>query len=264
MLNKNEILSKLNQVPYWFQHFEVAPGIFTPGLNPVLEFCDRLQLPKDLTGMTVLDVGAYDGGFSFECERRGASQVVAYDLLKPTETGFSIAKEILGSSVEYVQGSVYKLDPDIIGTFDIVLFAGVLYHLRHPLLAIDLLRTVTRKFCLVETQVIDHCFVTSEGMKPLSQVAPYLQGNPSPICQFYEHAELNGDPSNWFSPNIVAVMAWFRSAGFNTKHLDTWGSRAAFRADVVPGTPPFLEKANSYEGRVSDDPNLSIEVVGKV
>ncbi|MFN6531314.1 class I SAM-dependent methyltransferase [Nostoc sp. ChiSLP03a] len=255
MYDKDRILAHLNQVSYWFQYFEVAPGIFTPGSNNVVDICDKLQIPKDLTGMSVLDVGAYDGGFSFECERRGALRVVAYDLPEPSQTGFNVAKEILGSKVEYVRGSVYKLDSNQIGTFDIVLFAGVLYHLRYPLLACDRLRLVTKSLCYIETQVIDNWFVTPNGTVSLSQVAPKCVS--LPICQFYEHAELGNDTSNWFSPNIAAVLAWFRSAGFDINHLTSWGGRAAFRAEVAPGLPSY-QQSISYEGLVSGNSQLSI------
>ncbi|MBW4668612.1 MAG: class I SAM-dependent methyltransferase [Cyanomargarita calcarea GSE-NOS-MK-12-04C] len=255
MDSKEAIIQKLNKISYWFQYFEVAPGIFTPGANNVEYICEQMHLPKDLTGMSVLDVGAYDGGFSFECERRGASRVIAYDLPDPNSTGFNVAKEILASNVEYVRGSVYKLDPKEIGTFDIVLFAGVLYHLRYPLLACDRLRSVTEKFCFIETQVIDNWFVTPDGVVPLSKVAPKYTS--LPICQFYEHGELGNDTSNWFSPNIAAVLAWFRSAGFDIKHLSSWGGRAAFSAEVLSGLPQY-QQSISYEGMVAGNSKLSV------
>lgn len=255
MNETNKIIQKLNEVPYWFQKFEVAPGIFTPGANDIVYVCDQLKLPQDLTGMSVLDVGAYDGGISFECERRGASRVVAYDLPEPTQTGFNVAKEILNSKVEYVQGSVYKLDPNKIGTFDIIIFAGVLYHLRYPLLACDCLRLVTKQLCLIETQVIDNCFVTPDGTVSLSQVSPQYVS--LPICQFYEKGELGNDTSNWFSPNIAAVLAWFRSSGFDINHLSSWGGRAAFEAKVSQGLPPY-QQSISYEGLVSGNSELSV------
>src|SRR6516162_2078374 len=87
----------------WHQRWEVYQGIFTPGPNPVAELCDRIGLPRDLTGQRVLDVGAWHGCFSFECERRGAREVVAYSLENPELTGFRRLKALLNSQVNYVQ-----------------------------------------------------------------------------------------------------------------------------------------------------------------
>jgi tRNA (mo5U34)-methyltransferase len=254
MHDKERIIQRIREAGPWFQYFEVAPGIFTSGRNNVPFICDQLQIPEDLKGMSVLDVGAHEGGLSFECERRGASPVVAYDLPGSHVSRFAVAKEILGSKVEYVQGTVYKLTPEKVGTFDIVLFPGVLYHLRYPLLACDRLRWVTRTCCLIETHVIDNCVVTPEGVRTLGQIAPLL--TPLPICQFYERGELANDPSNWFGPNVASVLAWFRSAGFDIEHLATWGGRAAFRAQVRPGQPPYYE--DSYEGWMHGRPEYSL------
>ena len=94
-------------------------------------------------GLSVLDIGAWDGFFSFECERRGASRVVAADYFSwhgsgwGTKAGFTLARDVLGSKVEDVDIDVMDLTPERVGTFDLVLFLGVLYHLRHPLLALE-------------------------------------------------------------------------------------------------------------------------------
>jgi len=107
---------------HWHQHWEVSPGVFTPGRNPVAKLCDRIRLPADLRGQRVLDVGAWNGCFSFECERRGADEVVALSLEHPDENGFNRLKAILSSRVEYVRQSIYTIDPKSLGAFDLVLF----------------------------------------------------------------------------------------------------------------------------------------------
>src|SRR5712691_5486106 len=139
---------------HWHQGWEVFRGVSTPGPHPVSLLCANTQLPADLTGKRVLDVGAWNGCFSFECERRGASEVIAYSLENPEVTGFRRLKAALGSKVEYVQGSVYSLSPEKFGTFDLILFFGVLYHLRYPLLAIDRMRTVSKGDVLIETHTM--------------------------------------------------------------------------------------------------------------
>ena len=127
---------------HWHQRWEVFPGVFVPGGNEVEFLCKAAQLPIDLNGMRVLDVGAFNGCFSFECERRGAREVVALSLEDPAVTGFDRLKQLLGSKVRYINESVYTLSPRELGTFDVILFFGVLYHLRYPLLAVDRLRGV--------------------------------------------------------------------------------------------------------------------------
>lgn len=254
MTDRQSIAERISQVKSWYQRFEVVPGVFTPGCNDVAVICDQLRLPKDLTGMSVLDVGASEGGFSFECERRGASRVVAYDLPDWHVDHFALVKEILGSKVEYVKGTVYRLSPKELGTFDIVLFTGVLYHLRHPLLACDRLRWVSRKYCFIETHVMDDCVITPKGTHPLSDFGPQLAS--LPLCQFYERGELGNDTSNWFGPNIPCVLAWFRSAGFDIEHLASWGWRAGFRATVRPGEPPYYHTSSETIFLRNEDPCL--------
>ena len=109
----------------WFHSIEVAPGIVTPGRVPLdylRGLVQRCALPDSLAGLRVLDVGAWDGFFSFEAERRGAREVVALDIPPVDRKGFAIARELLGSRVHYERGSVYDLSPARHGTFDLVLF----------------------------------------------------------------------------------------------------------------------------------------------
>ena len=88
----------------WHQGWDIFEGVRLPGRNSVEELCGRLRLPTDLTGKRILDVGAWHGAFSFECERRGASEVVAFSLEDPELTGFHRIKTLLNSKVEYVVG----------------------------------------------------------------------------------------------------------------------------------------------------------------
>ena len=116
-----------------------------------------LQIPEDLSGWTVLDIGAWHGYFSFECERRGAERVLAVDRFawdKHGMDGFLAAHERLGSRVEHRRADVHDLDPDEIGQFDLVLLLGVLYHLRNPLQALDRIRRVTKRMLVCETHVL--------------------------------------------------------------------------------------------------------------
>ena len=244
---------------HWHQKWEVFQDIFTPGENPVDKLCDYVRLPNDLSGKRVLDIGAWNGCFSFECERREASEVVAYSLENPNESGFNRLKEILNSKVSYVQGSVYSLSPDTLGKFDLILFFGVLYHLRYPLLAIDRIRTVCEGTVLTETHILNnrlfirHPFTTIGRLLNFSSL---FKG--TPIWRQYKEYELHPeDRSNWFGPNIQAVLESFDSAGFDTIFLKSWnGDRASFKANIKNELPERLI-SGSYEGLSSSNSQLA-------
>jgi tRNA (mo5U34)-methyltransferase len=207
----------------------------------------------------VLDVGAWNGCFSFECERRGAREVIALSLEDPALSGFDRLKRVLDSKVQYINGSVYNLNPEQMGTFDVILFFGVLYHMRYPLLAIDRLRSVSSGEVYIETHVIDrHSWLRGRlGLvtKLLGRGAG-LALRATPIWRQYREFELNAaDQSNWFGPNVVAVLEAFQSSGFDIAHTSSWRNRAAFRAQACP-IPPRLLK-HTYEGH-----SANINVVG--
>src|SRR5262249_26852409 len=127
----------------WHQRFALAPQVYAPGANDVEWLWRRGNLPPDLAGATVLDVGTTNGGFAFEAERRGAAKVVAVDIVDPNLFGFDELKATLRSRVEFIRCSIYELPSRLQTAFDVVIFFGVLYHLRHPLLALDSVRTLT-------------------------------------------------------------------------------------------------------------------------
>jgi tRNA (mo5U34)-methyltransferase len=232
---------------HWHQRWEIFQGIFVPGRNPVDYLCEAAQLPADLSGKRVLDVGAWNGCFSFECERRGAREVIALSLENPVQTGFERMKQLLGSKVRYVNGSVYTISPQEFGVFDVILFFGVLYHLRYPLLAIDRLRSVGCGEVFIESHVIDHhpWLRGSPGLP--GQLAPQdVAWQRTPLWRQYAEFELvPRDQSNWFGPNVAAVLEAFQTAGFDIAHTQSWSNRAAFRARV--SEIPARLRQHSYE-----------------
>lgn len=134
--------------------FDFGEGVTTKPWYVKRRFARRLsllQLP-DMTGKTVLDIGAWDGYFSFEFERRGAARVLAVDLWdEGALQAFLLAREHFNSKVEYRRLDALELDPKLVGTFDIVFCAGLLYHLRHPLLGLERIRSVTAGQLILET-----------------------------------------------------------------------------------------------------------------
>jgi len=222
----------------WYQKWEVFDGIFTPGINPVSDICDLMQLPADLSGRRILDIGSANGCMSLECERRGAAEVIGLTPLDSLDWGHRQLRDALGATRTHFRlGSVYDLNPDVLGYFDTVLFCGVLYHLRYPMLAIDNIRRVATNEVFIETHLSD------EGLSGIAKDIP--------LWRFYRFDELNNDQSNWFGPNIAAVQQAFESAGFSTTLLNAGGGRGRFHAVVREGMPEFLNircnEANSYD-----------------
>jgi len=201
----------------WYHTIDLGGGIVTRGVDDSPLRLARVQLPESLAGKSVLDIGAWDGFFSFECERRGAARVVAADHFSwhgtgwGTKAGFTLARQALGSRVEDMDIDVMDLAPERVGTFDLVLFLGVLYHLRHPFLALERVASVTRGQLILET-VVD------------------LVGFRRPAMAFYPGRELNNDPTNWWGPNVPAVRGMLESLGFNQVSVPTPLPNAMYRA----------------------------------
>jgi len=216
----DEIRRRIAEQGRWWHEIEFAHGIVTPGDDsnreklPVLE---ELGLSSRLDGVRALDIGCSDGFFSFELENRGA-KVVAMDFVDASSTGFSTASEILGSHVEYRIENVYNLNPKDHGTFDLVFFLGVLYHLRQPLAALDSIRSIMRDGgdLFVATFLIDEHVQLPEGeVTTLQDLNPTLLN--IPLWQAYPGDSLNGDFTNCFAPNMRALHVALEEAEFKVE-----------------------------------------------
>jgi tRNA (mo5U34)-methyltransferase len=185
----------------WWHSIDLGDGIVTPGRSNLPDKIDYIGLPDDLTGLSVLDVGAWDGLFSFESARRGARRVVAVDSFCwngpgwGTKAGFDLARRALNSRVEDREMEVVDLSPESVGVFDVVLFLGVLYHLTDPLRALQSIFSVTGDRLILETHT------------DLADCA-------YPAMRFYPGGELSGDPTSFWGPNPAAVEAMLRWVGF--------------------------------------------------
>jgi tRNA (mo5U34)-methyltransferase len=160
MSDREELRKRLHDLRDRFYSPFDFDGIVTRPAYVHRRFRRRLRLlriPADLTGKTVLDIGAWDGFFSFEFERRGAKRVFAVDTYAWDHGGFDCFKAahaFFNSKVEYRRMDVHELDPQAIGTFDLVFCAGVLYHMRNPLLGLERIRSVTAGQLILETHAL--------------------------------------------------------------------------------------------------------------
>jgi tRNA (mo5U34)-methyltransferase len=170
-------------------------------------------LPTDLTGKTVLDVGCNAGFYAFEMKRRGAARVVAIDSDPRYLAQARLAAEVLGHDIELDQLDVYRVG-QLGARFDLVIFMGVLYHLRHPLLALDL---------LYDHVVGDRLLFQSmlRGAPDVAAVAPDYPFEDTEIFErpgfpamYFVEQRYAGDWTNWWIPNRAGVEAMLRSAGF--------------------------------------------------
>jgi tRNA (mo5U34)-methyltransferase len=198
----NELKKRVSEIGWWHT-IDLGNGVITSGHSDNIGMLRRLRMPGDLRGMTVLDIGAFDGFFSFEAERRGAARVVAVDSVEwgaagwgeRKKAGFELARSALGSNVADIEMDVLEISPEKVGVCDLVLLLGVLYHVRHPLLLLERVFRVTGKQLIVETHVD-------------------MLGYKRPAAAFYPGREASGDPTNWWGPNPAAVEAMLRTAGF--------------------------------------------------
>src|ERR1700722_464511 len=184
---------RLAQLKRWHR-FEIPDGRPVEGVNDIDGLRRRIGLfpiPEDLSGKRVLDIGAWDGWFTFEMERRGA-EVMAVDCVE--SANFQYLRRELKSKVDYRILDMYDLTPEKLGRFDIVLFLGVLYHLKHPLLGLEKVCALTKGMAAVQT------FVSPD--------------TGSPAMEFFEMTELGGQFDNWVAPNVACVLAMCRTAGF--------------------------------------------------
>ncbi|MBA3746691.1 MAG: methyltransferase domain-containing protein, partial [Solirubrobacterales bacterium] len=251
-LTDRQVRERIASVAHWYHRIEIRPGIVTPGISETDRTLKSLDLPARCDGMRVLDIGVRDGYFSFELERRGA-EVVAIDYIDAAQTGFAVAHELLGSQVEYVVDNIYNVVPERYGTFDIVLFLGVVYHLRDPLLALDRLWDVcnANATLALETQILDSSLLMLDGsFESLGSIDPRLDD----LClmQFHPGDSLHGDHTNYWSPNAACTRGLMEAAGFEIAAEVILGTRGVW---VGRRTVDFeqiyhrrIEKATVAEG----------------
>jgi tRNA (mo5U34)-methyltransferase len=205
-VSQGEAEQLVRSIGHWHHRFEIAPGVITPGTYDPGFMLDKMELPKDLSGQRVLDVGPSDGFFSLNLRRRGA-QVTAVDYRSKDRHGFGVMERISGLDFDYHQCNLYDLSEQEFGTFGIVLFLGVLYHLADIIKALSVLRSICTGRLFLET----HCAV---GYNPGVAVARYYRGS-----------TLNDDFTNFWSPNPECLRDMLYDTAFDIDREETWGDR---------------------------------------
>ena len=230
------IKSRIAEEPYWFHRMELPGGIVTPGWSdPKIDKLPHFGLHADMTGKRVLDIGNAEGFFSFEAERRGAAEVIGIENYPPMARKFEICRAALGSRARTYMASVYDLSPTTFGTFDLVMFFGVLYHLRHPILALQKIASVCTGTVLMQTAT---CADTSE--KPM-EVHPFgIISGPADKPE--------RDPTCFWFPNFACCIAMLQHAGFHdveqiSKDAPVGGVFRARATVQQKGVPPDEMKA---------------------
>jgi tRNA (mo5U34)-methyltransferase len=212
----------------WYHSFVLPDGSRIEGyssLDILKRRYARFPIPTELTGRRVLDIGAWDGWFSFEAERHGAD-VTAIDCVEVAN--FLHIHRKLSSRVDYRILDFYELPQARLGKFDLVFFLGVLYHLKHPLLALEIVCGLTTDTAIVESFVTD-----ADTWQEHRQEVPTME--------FYETDELGNQLDNWIGPSVACLMAMCRAAG-----LRAWNSctlPASMRVWRASGEPVPIQPA---------------------
>lgn len=213
-----DLQDKIDAFDFWYHRIKLPGGVVTPGWAPLST--EKYGIPNDLTGKRVLDVGAWDGYWTFEALKRGAKEVVAIDdfsdqlgedVTRTAWDTFDLCREALGYSDDRCSRhdmSVYDITPEMFGTFDVVFFFGTLYHLRYPLLSLDKLSAVCTGNIFIESAILDDYSPFKGGLNfgyPGKQM----------VMEFYPGANYGKNETNWWAPTLNCLGNMVAAAGFS-------------------------------------------------
>jgi tRNA (mo5U34)-methyltransferase len=253
----------------WYHSIDLGDGVVTKGASAQDKGAEILP---DVRGRSVLDIGAWDGKYAFLAEQAGADRVVALDHYAwgmdfaargaywaeciatgafpdqsrdetdfwlpdlPGRRSFEFAAATLGSKVEPVVADFQTSDLDELGTYDVVLYLGVLYHMKEPLTALERVRAVTKEVAVIESEAVHFQGLDHEA-----------------LLQFYAGSSLRIDFGNWFVPTIEAVHNMCRAAGF-AEVRTVVGPPAAPDPPTTTATPPRPGLRERVARRVAGTP----------
>jgi len=202
----------VNNYKTWHQSFEIYPGIITPGAYSTNYLWDMMEVPDNLNGLRALDVGSCDGFFSRELHKRGAD-VISLDYKTKNFSGFSIMEKLYGKPMKHLNINISDIRNHNLGTFDIILCLGVLYHLPDPVRCLWDLRQICCGELWIETYIEDF-----EINKP--------------VARYYKYNSLSNDITNFWAPNMECANDILEDTGFEVIKSKSFGDRGLFRANI--------------------------------
>jgi tRNA (mo5U34)-methyltransferase len=224
-LSAKEVSDHINSVS-WYHSVEILPGIIAPGSLPKGGRYDveaQVHFVEDsaggLSGKRILEIGTWDGPLAYKLKSLG-HDVIATDIQNPEKTGFAATGTITGLDVPYVRCSVYELPQHFEQEFDVVLFMGVFYHLKYPILAFERIAKVLKPGgrVVVAGSGMSHHFeslagegLSSQQSEEFQEILDQMDEAGVPLCLSYPGNFLDGN--NWFLPNKKALEGWMRAAG---------------------------------------------------
>jgi tRNA (mo5U34)-methyltransferase len=217
--SREQLEQRIRALGDWFHNIDLggvqtAPDHFLGDYPRVKWERFRRGIPEDLSGKTVLDIGCNAGFYSVEMKRRGADRVLGIDFDDRYLAQARLAAEALGFDIEFRKLSVYDVH-QLGERFDLVLFLGVFYHLRHPLLALDLIHEHVARDLLIFQSLQRG----SDTVEPIEEDYQFWETDVFERPDFpklcFVEKRFAGDPTNWWVPNRAAVEAMLRSAGFD-------------------------------------------------
>ncbi len=226
--NREAIARRIDELGQWFHNLDLG-GVFTAPNHFLGDFPNvkwkhiSASIPADLTGATVLDIGCNGGFYCLEMKKRGAERVLGVDVDDRYLNQARFAADTLGMDIEFRKVSVYDVD-SLEGQFDFVLFMGVFYHLRYPLLALDKVIKKVRGQLIFQTMIRGSETIREWDKDYHFWNKQIFESSEFPRMYFVEHSYAN-DPTNWWIPNRGAAEAMLRSSGLEIvshPESETW------------------------------------------
>ena len=216
---KDDLLNKIKAIPFWYHKIELPDGIVTPGWAPINPAA--YKIPDNLRNMRILDIGAWDGYWTFEALKRGATEVIAIDDFsdymgkleqrdRKTWESFDLCRSALGYSEDRckrIEMSVYNIAEENLGVFDTVFFFGTVYHLRHPLLALDKISALCKQEIYIESAILD-------DFSPYRGGLGHGYSGQQMVMEFYPGKQYGNNETNWWAPTLCCLMNMTHAAGF--------------------------------------------------
>jgi tRNA (mo5U34)-methyltransferase len=232
MMTREEIISELERLQPWFHRIALGGGLYTKTESVMGEPVDHPAgpwetigkcLPEDLSGKSVLDVGCNAGFYAIEAKRRGAARVLGVDGQRQHVRQAVFVRKVLGLDIEYRRMNVYELNRRTVGEFDITLALGLLYHLKHLVLALENLYEVTRETLIVETAIMPPERTPESFTHPLGASEMRLHA----LACVENPPEAKEQVFNWFLPGVESLRALLRNTGFDeTEVIEVKNERA--------------------------------------